>query len=171
MFEGLATMVLTPAMALIQDDWIAQKIERTQKHAFTKHPETNSCFDVTQSVPAGRRAGGHTMADPSMLLPGYNTATGQYCYKASQLHAPVTVSHAPCPEHTSPPADGHESADSHPTPPNPRSHRHTSEDASSAGEVEEAAATLPAARNSLADRLSRAHRPRRAAWLPFLRRP
>ena len=46
MFEGLATMVLTPAMALIQDDWIAQKIERTQKHAFTKHPETNSCFDV-----------------------------------------------------------------------------------------------------------------------------
>ena len=50
MFEGLATMVLTPAMALIQDDWIAQKIERTQKHAFTKHPETNSRFDVTQSV-------------------------------------------------------------------------------------------------------------------------
>ena len=94
MFEGLATMVLTPAMALIQDDWIAQKIERTQKHAFTKHPETNSCFDVTQSVPAGRRAGGHTMADPSMLLPGYNTATGQYCYKASQLHAPeLTMSH------------------------------------------------------------------------------
>ena len=40
-FEGLATMVLTPAMALIQDDWIAQKIERTQKHAFTKHPVTN----------------------------------------------------------------------------------------------------------------------------------
>ena len=81
-------MVLTPAMALIQDDWIAQKIERKQKHAFTKHPETNSCFDVTQAVPAARRAGGHTMADPSMLLPGYNTATGQYCFKASQLHAP-----------------------------------------------------------------------------------
>ena len=40
-------MVLTPAMALIQDDWVAQKIERKQKHAFTKHPETNSCFDVT----------------------------------------------------------------------------------------------------------------------------
>ena len=87
-------MVLTPAMALIQDDWVAQKIERKQKHAFTKHPETNSCFDVTQSVPANRRAGGHTMADPSMLLPGYNTATGQYCFKASQLHAPeLTMSH------------------------------------------------------------------------------
>ena len=87
-------MVLTPAMALIQDDWVAQKIERKQKHAFTKHPETNSCFDVTQSVPATRRAGGHTMADPSMLLPGYNTATGQYCFKASQLHAPeLTMSH------------------------------------------------------------------------------
>ena len=87
-------MVLTPAMALIQDDWIAQKIERKQKHAFTKHPETNSCFDVTQAVPAARRAGGHTMADPSMLLPGYNTATGQYCFKASQLHAPeLTLSH------------------------------------------------------------------------------
>ena len=56
-------MVLTPAMALIQDDWIAQKIERKQKHAFTKHPETNSCYDVTQAVPAARRAGGHTMAD------------------------------------------------------------------------------------------------------------
>jgi hypothetical protein len=87
-------MVLTPAMALIQDDWVAQKIERKSKHAFTKHPETNSCFDVTQSVPATRRAGGHTMADPSMLLPGYNTATGQYCFKASQLHAPeLTMSH------------------------------------------------------------------------------
>ena len=34
------------------------------------------------------------MADPSMLLPGYNTATGQYCFKASQLHAPeLTLSH------------------------------------------------------------------------------
>ena len=34
------------------------------------------------------------MADPSMLLPGYNTATGQYCFKASQLHAPeLTMSH------------------------------------------------------------------------------
>ena len=87
-------MVLTPAMALIQDDWVAQKIERKQKHAFTKHAETNSCFDVTLSVPATRRAGGHTMADPSMLLPGYNTATGQYCFKASQLHAPeLTMSH------------------------------------------------------------------------------
>ena len=29
-----------------------------------------------------------------MLLPGYNTATGQYCFKASQLHAPeLTLSH------------------------------------------------------------------------------
>ena len=47
-----------------------------------------------QAVPAARRAGGHTMADPSMLLPGYNTATGQYCFKASQLHAPeLTLSH------------------------------------------------------------------------------
>ena len=34
------------------------------------------------------------MADPSTLLPGYNTATGQYCFKASQLHAPeLTLSH------------------------------------------------------------------------------
>jgi len=80
---------LTCAMALIQDDWIAQKIERKSKHAFVKHPETNSCFDVTQAVPAGRRAGGHTMADPSMLLPGYNASTGQYCYKASQLMDPM----------------------------------------------------------------------------------
>ena len=31
-------MVLTPAMALIQDDWVAQKIERKQKHAFTQAP-------------------------------------------------------------------------------------------------------------------------------------
>ena len=87
-------MTLTCAMALIQDDWIAQKIERKTKHAFTKHPETNSCFDVTQPVPAARRAGGHTMADPTMLLPGYNASTGQYCYKASQLKDPeVTMSH------------------------------------------------------------------------------
>ena len=47
MFEGLATMVLTPAMALIQDDWVAQKIEQKTDKAWTKHPETNSCFDVT----------------------------------------------------------------------------------------------------------------------------
>jgi len=87
-------MTLTCAMALIQDDWVAQKIERKQKHAFVKHPETNSCFDVTQAVPPTRRAGGHTPADPTMLLPGYNTSTGQYCYKASQLHAPeLTLSH------------------------------------------------------------------------------
>jgi len=77
-------MVLTPAMALIQDDWVAQKIERTQNRAWTKHPETNSCFDVTTAVPANRRAGGHTIADPSMPLPGYNTSTGQYCFKSSQ---------------------------------------------------------------------------------------
>jgi len=71
-------------MALIQDDWVAQKIERKQNRAWTKHPETNSCFDVTTAVPANRRAGGHVIADPSQPLPGYNTATGQYCFKSSQ---------------------------------------------------------------------------------------
>merc|ERR1711998_492085 len=45
---------------------------------------TNSCFDVTTAVPANRRAGGHVIADPSQPLPGYNTATGQYCFKSSQ---------------------------------------------------------------------------------------
>ena len=50
-------MTLTPAMSLIQDDWVAQKIEQTRDQAWTKHPETNSCFDVTTAVPAGRRAG------------------------------------------------------------------------------------------------------------------
>jgi len=77
-------MTLTAAMALIQDDWVAQKIERKQNRAWTKHPETNSCFDVTTAVPANRRAGGHVIADPSQPLPGYNTATGQYCFKSSQ---------------------------------------------------------------------------------------
>lgn len=87
-------MTLTAAMALIQDDWVAQKIERQPSGGFTKHKETNSCFDVTQSVPASRRAGGHTPADPSMLLPGYNASTGQYCYKASQLQEPqLTLAH------------------------------------------------------------------------------
>ena len=78
-------MVLTPAMALIQDDWVAQKIERTAERAWTKHMETNSCFDVTTAVPADRRAGGHVMAPANVELPGYNSATGQYCFKASHL--------------------------------------------------------------------------------------
>uniref|UniRef100_A0A6T7Z7R8 Uncharacterized protein n=1 Tax=Prymnesium polylepis TaxID=72548 RepID=A0A6T7Z7R8_9EUKA len=77
-------MTLTAAMALIQDDWVAQKIERKQNRAWTKHPETNSCFDVTTAVPANRRAGGHVIADPSLPLPGYNSATGQYCFKSTQ---------------------------------------------------------------------------------------
>jgi hypothetical protein len=75
-------------MALIQGDWLAQKIERTASTAFLKHPETNSCFDVTTSVPANRRAGGHTIADPAQPLPGYNLATGQYCFKSSQYAVP-----------------------------------------------------------------------------------
>ena len=77
-------MTLTAAMALIQDDWVAQKIERKQNRAWTKHPETNSCFDVTTAVPANRRAGGHVIADPSLPLPGYNSATGQFCFKSTQ---------------------------------------------------------------------------------------
>ena len=84
-------MTLTAAMALIQDDWVAQKIERKQNRAWTKHPETNSCFDVTTAVPANRRAGGHVIADPSQPLPGYNTATGQYCFKSSQYADPNTL--------------------------------------------------------------------------------
>ena len=76
-------MTLTAAMALIQDDWVAQKIERTQAQAWTKHPETNSCFDVTTAVAAKNRAGGHTMANPEVPLPDYNASTGQYCFKSS----------------------------------------------------------------------------------------
>ena len=75
-------MTLTPAMSLIQDDWVAQKIEQTRDQAWTKHPETNSCFDVTTAVPAGRRAGGHTMV-PNIELPTYNNATMQFCYKTA----------------------------------------------------------------------------------------
>jgi len=71
-------------MALIQDDWVAQKIERTTDRAWTKHPETMSCFDVTSGVTADRRAGGHSMAATDEL-PGYNGATGQYCFKSSQI--------------------------------------------------------------------------------------
>jgi len=48
----------------------------------TKHPETNSAFDVTTAVPAGRRAGGHTMV-PNIELPTYNNATMQFCYKTA----------------------------------------------------------------------------------------
>ena len=52
---------MTIAMSLIQDDWVAQKIEQTADQAWTKHPETNSAFDVTTAVSAGRRAGGHSV--------------------------------------------------------------------------------------------------------------
>ena len=69
-------------MSLIQDDWVAQKIEQKTDKAWTKHPETNSCFDVTTAVPAGRRAGGHTMV-PNIELPTYNNATMQFCYKTA----------------------------------------------------------------------------------------
>jgi len=72
-------------MALIQDDWVAQKIERKQNRAWTKHPETNSCFDVTTAVSANRRAGGHVPADQGEPLPEYNAATGQYCFKSTLL--------------------------------------------------------------------------------------
>lgn len=75
-------MTLTPAMSLIQDDYVAQKIERKTDKACTSHPETNSCFDVTAAVPASRRAGGHTMV-PNIELPTYNNATMQFCYKTA----------------------------------------------------------------------------------------
>ena len=73
---------MTIAMSLIQDDWVAQKIEQTADQAWTKHPETNSAFDVTTAVSAGRRAGGHTMV-PNIELPTYNNATMQFCYKTA----------------------------------------------------------------------------------------
>lgn len=74
-------MVMPAAMTLIQEDWTAQKIEKKTEHACTKHPETNSCFDVTVAVQKDRRAGGHSMA-PVDQLPAYNVATGQYYLKA-----------------------------------------------------------------------------------------
>jgi hypothetical protein len=74
---------LSAAMSNIQADWVAMKITRTKDVAYTKHPETNSCFDVTTSVAPGRRAGGHTMANPEDPLPDYNSATMQYVFKSS----------------------------------------------------------------------------------------
>ena len=71
------------ATTLIADDWTAQKIEQTSSTAWTKHPETNSCFDVTAAVKGNVRAGGHTMAIAAPdMLPVYNNAAGQYVYRA-----------------------------------------------------------------------------------------
>eukprot|EP00965_Chrysotila_dentata_P219506 6191189-Pleurochrysis_carterae.AAC.3 len=71
------------AQGLMLEDWRKQKIERTANHAFTKHPETNSCFDVTSAVPADRRAGGHLMARADEPLPEYNASTMTYVFKKS----------------------------------------------------------------------------------------
>ena len=70
-------------MANIQADWAAMKITRTSDVAYTKHPETNSPFDVTTAVAPGRRAGGHSMAPPDTVLPEYNKATTQYVFKST----------------------------------------------------------------------------------------
>jgi len=74
-------MGLSCAQALIQDDWSKQKITRTSVRAYTHHPETNSCFDVTTAVAPKCRAGGHTMAE-LQELPEYNKSTMTYCFKA-----------------------------------------------------------------------------------------
>jgi len=84
-------MPISAAMTLIQEDWTAQKIEKKTDQAYTKHPETNSCFDVTMAVQPDRRAGGHSMAVVGEM-PEYNSATGQYYFK-SQDYDPLLKSH------------------------------------------------------------------------------
>jgi len=69
-------------MSLVQDDWLQQKIHGNPDKAWTKHPETNSCFDNTLSVSQTRRPGGHKMAMKQQELPDYNNSTGTFCFKA-----------------------------------------------------------------------------------------
>eukprot|EP00967_Tisochrysis_lutea_P142451 scaffold263145_cov39-Tisochrysis_lutea.AAC.3 len=81
------------AMSLIQEDWSNQKLYRTQQSGFTKHPESNSCFDRTEDVNPKRRAGGHSMA-PKVELPEYNYATMTYVYKSDAAPAEPLKAHS-----------------------------------------------------------------------------
>lgn len=79
-------------MSLIQDDWSNQKLYRTQESAFTKHKESNSCFDRTDEINPKRRPGGHSMAEP-IELPEYNYATMSYVYKTDAVPAEPLKAH------------------------------------------------------------------------------
>lgn len=70
------------AQSLIQEDWLNENIVQDPNKCKTKHVETNSCFDVTNAVPPGRRAGGHQQAH-LVELPGYNQSSCQYVFKNS----------------------------------------------------------------------------------------
>ena len=78
------------AQSMIIEDWSKQKLERKNDKSWVRHVETNSCFDVTSAVPAGIRPGGHTITT-ERELPGYSSATMQYCFKAALPAEPLSA--------------------------------------------------------------------------------
>lgn len=84
---------MTHATSLVHEDYLSQKIDQAPAVAWKKHKETNSCFDVTQSVSQKKRAGGHQLAADQEALPEYNSATGTYVFKREPFQAGVQRSH------------------------------------------------------------------------------
>merc|ERR1711988_1576969 len=74
---------MTHATSLVHEDYLTQKISQEPGRAWKKHSETNSCFDVTQSVSVSNRPGGHKLAPSQQPLPEYDRSTGVFCFKAS----------------------------------------------------------------------------------------
>eukprot|EP00294_Goniomonas_avonlea_P016457 CAMPEP_0114556670 /NCGR_PEP_ID=MMETSP0114-20121206/9413_1 /TAXON_ID=31324 /ORGANISM="Goniomonas sp, Strain m" /LENGTH=322 /DNA_ID=CAMNT_0001741891 /DNA_START=116 /DNA_END=1084 /DNA_ORIENTATION=- len=72
------------ASATLAEDYVQHHL--TGAPAFTKHKESLSCFDRTQSVPAKSRPGGHVPTQNSDL-PKYNPASMKYLYTSSVKNA------------------------------------------------------------------------------------
>jgi len=87
---------MTAANLLIQDH-ISKKIMNRKDLGQIKHRQTNSCFDITNPVPAKQRAGAHKPYSPQIStnseneildssIPYYNTARGRFIPRTRARH-------------------------------------------------------------------------------------